>query len=278
MVLTSLTMVAFAGNSVICRMALRESTIDPATFTSVRLLAGAVTLAAIFLFVRRGQRLRSHGSWASAFALALYAVCFSYAYVSLSTGTGALILFGFVQATMIAMALWSGDRPQTAEWIGWTAAAAGLVWLLLPGVEAPGAVGAALMALAGELGELLPERDALSSTAANFVMTLPLAAVITLVTFRGVHMTAPGVALAVISGGLTSGVGYVIWYAALAGLTSIQAALVQLSVPAIAAAGGVLLLAEPISMRLLVSGILILGGICLALAGKSAPAESAELP
>lgn len=267
-------MVAFAGNSVICRMALRDGAIDPATFTSMRLLSGAVTLTLIFLFVRRGQRLRSHGSWASAITLALYAICFSYAYISLSAGTGALILFGFVQATMIAMAIWSGDRPRPAEWIGWLAAAAGLVWLLLPGVEAPGAAGAALMALAGIAWGVYSirgrtEGDALSSTAANFVLTLPLAVIITLVTLGEFHMTTPGLLLAVFSGAVTSGIGYVIWYAALAGLTSIQAALVQLSVPAIAAAGGVLLLAEPISMRLLLSGILILGGISLALAGKN---------
>ena len=222
-------MLAFAGNSILCRMALRDGAIDPASFTSIRLLSGAVALLLIVRLTGKEASIRQHGGWISALMLFFYAICFSYAYIGLSAGTGALILFGFVQGTMIAMALWSGDRPNVSEWLGWLVAVGGLVWLLMPGIEAPPAAGATLMALAG-IGR--------------------------------------GVALAIISGALTSGVGYVIWYAALNYLSAMQAALVQLSVPAIAAAGGVILLAEPVSLRLLTSGILILCGISMALVQK----------
>lgn len=147
--LTGAAMLAFAGNSILCRLALRDGVIDPASFTSVRLVSGAVTLMVIFSITRRGDTLRAHGSWASACMLFFYAVCFSYAYITLSAGAGALILFGFVQATMIAIGIWSGDRPTTPEWFGWSLAFAGLVWLVLPGVEAPPLSGASLMAVAG---------------------------------------------------------------------------------------------------------------------------------
>ncbi len=271
---TTLAMLAFAGNSILCRLALRDGSIDPASFTSLRLASGAITLWLIFRWTRRGRSIRGHGGWLSAGALFLYAICFSYAYISLSAGAGALILFGFVQATMIMIGLWSGDRPGVAEWIGWSIAFAGLVWLLLPGVEAPSARGAALMAAAGIAWGIYSvrgrgESDALASTASNFLLSLAFVAVVLTVTVSDAEVTAPGLLLAVLSGALTSGIGYVIWYAALEHLSAMQAALVQLSVPAIAAAGGVLLLGEPVSMRLLVSSILVLGGIWLALARKS---------
>lgn len=274
---TTLAMLAFAGNSILCRLALRDGAIDPATFTSVRLASGAITLWLIFRLTRRGASIRQHGGWLSAGALFLYAICFSYAYISLSAGAGALILFGFVQATMIMIGLWSGDRPGIAEWIGWSIAFAGLVWLLLPGVEAPSAAGAALMAAAGIAWGIYSvrgrgESDALAATASNFLLSLAFVAVVLTVTVGDAEISGPGLLLAVLSGALTSGIGYVIWYVALEHLSAMQAALVQLSVPAIAAAGGVLLLSEPLSMRLLVSSILVLGGICLALARKSSVA------
>ena len=271
---TAIAMLAFAGNSIICRLALRDGAIDPASFTSFRLVAGAITLLIIFGMTRSGQSLRSHGSWMSAVSLFLYAICFSFAYISLSAGTGALILFGFVQATMIAMGVWSGDRPAATEWLGWSLAFGGLVWLLVPGVEAPPVVGASLMALAGIAWGIYSirgraESDALASTASNFTLSLVMVLVLLAVTFSDADLSARGTALAVVSGALTSGLGYVIWYAALDYLSSMQAALVQLSVPALATAGGVLLLAEPLSLRLIVSSALVLGGISLALVRKT---------
>jgi len=273
-VYTSITMLAFAGNSILCRMALRDSTIDPASFTSIRLLSGAVALLLIVRLTNKDSSIREHGSWASALMLFFYAACFSYAYISLSAGAGALILFGFVQSTMIAMALWSGDRPNVSEWLGWLLAFGGLVWLLVPGIEAPPAVGATLMALAGIGWGVYSirgrsETNALVATCSNFVYSIAFVIILTAITVTSAELTDRGILLAVISGALTSGVGYVIWYAALNYLSTMQAALVQLSVPAIAAAGGVILLAEPVSLRLLTAGALILGGISLALVQKS---------
>lgn len=267
-------MLAFAGNSIICRLALSDQAIDPASFTAIRLLSGAVALLLIFKLARSGQSLRAHGSWYSAFMLFLYAICFSYAYISLNAGTGALILFGVVQATMILIGVWSGDRPNVVEWLGWLLAFGGLVWLLLPGSEAPEPIGAALMVIAGIAWGVYSvrgreESDALAATASNFTLSLALVIVLVVVTFSGAGISNQGVWLAVLSGTLTSGVGYVIWYAALNYLRSMQAALVQLSVPPIATAGGVLLLGESLGLRLVLSSALVLGGIGLALAKKS---------
>jgi drug/metabolite transporter (DMT)-like permease len=272
-VYTSITMLAFAGNSILCRMALRDGAIDPASFTSIRLLSGAVALLLIVRLTSRDSSIRDHGGWTSAFVLFLYAICFSYAYISLSAGAGALILFGFVQGTMIAMALWAGDRPNISEWLGWALAFGGLVWLLVPGIEAPPALGTSLMALAGIAWGVYSirgreETNALVSTCSNFVYSIAFVVILSAITYTSADMTKRGILLAVISGAITSGVGYVIWYAALNYLRAMQAALVQLSVPAIAAVGGVMLLAEPISLRLLISGALILGGISLALVQK----------
>jgi len=273
-VYTSITMLAFAGNSILCRMALRDGAIDPASFTSIRLLSGAIVLLLIVRLTSNNPSIREHGGWLSALVLFFYAICFSYAYISLSAGAGALILFGFVQGTMIAMALWSGDRPSVSEWLGWSLAFGGLVWLLIPGIEAPPAIGATLMALAGIGWGVYSirgrdETNALVSTCSNFVYSIAFVIVLSAITYSSADITNRGVVLAVISGAITSGVGYVIWYVALNYLSAMQAALVQLSVPAIAAAGGVILLAEPISLRLLTSGALILGGISLALVQKS---------
>lgn len=271
---TSVAMLAFAGNSIICRLALRDGAIDPATFTSIRLLAGAITLLFVFAVTRRNMSFRSNGGWLSAFMLFLYAVAFSFAYISLSAGAGALILFAFVQATMIALGLWSGDRPSVTEWFGWLLAFSGVIWLVLPGVEAPPAGGALLMALAGIAWGVYSirgreESDALSATTANFSLSVVFVLALLAATLVNAEISMHGVMLATISGSLTSGIGYVVWYAALNYLSSMQAAMVQLSVPAIAAVGGVALLAEPVSMRLLVSCALVLGGISIAVLRKS---------
>lgn len=269
---TIAAMLAFAGNSLLCRLALRDDTIDPGSFTALRLVSGALTLLLVVYLRGRKPDFRRHGNPYSALMLFVYAAAFSYAYVSLSAASGALILFGFVQASMIAVALWRGERPRWFEWAGWLLAATGMLWLLLPGVDAPAPGGALLMAAAGIAWGIYSLRGAgsrnpVESTLANFVFSVPL--LLLLVPFMaGAHWTSSGVWLAIASGALTSGLGYVLWYAALRHLRSIQAALVQLSVPAIAAAGGGLLLHEPLSMRLLLAGGLILGGILLARLGR----------
>lgn len=277
---TSVAMLAFAGNSILCRMALAGEIIDPALFTALRIFSGALTLLLIVYSTSNDDSDTRHGSWVSALMLFLYALGFSYAYIDLGAGTGALILFGFVQISMIAMALAAGARPSGVEWSGWLVAVAGLVWLMLPGATAPSVTGAGLMAMAGAAWGIYSirgqrESDPLASTAANFSRALAPAALLVLVSVGQLQWSMHGAALAIASGALTSGLGYVVWYAALKYLTSIRAALVQLSVPAIAAIGGVLLLAEPVDVRLLAAGSLILGGICLALVGKSKRATPA---
>ena len=271
--LTVLAMLAFAGNSILCRMALRHGAIDAASFSNIRLLSGAIMLVVLLALNSDAGRANQSGSWSSALMLFLYALCFSYAYVDLAAGTGALILFGLVQATMIIAALIAGDRPTPVEVLGWLGATVGLIYLVLPGVEAPSVVGTALMAIAGVAWGVYSirgrgESDPLAATASNFARSLVFVPLVLAGTYQSVDLTTNGVLLAVTSGAVTSGVGYVIWYAALKHMQTIRAALVQLSVPAIAAIGGVLFLSEAISQRLLVSAALILGGISVALLRK----------
>lgn len=272
--LTTLALVAFAGNSVLCRLALADGSIDAASFTTVRLVSGAIALLIILRATSRGTRPASYGSWMSAAMLFLYAACFSFAYISLDTGIGALILFGMVQATMLAGALLAGDRPTAAEWIGWLMAVAGFVYLVSPGLTAPSPGGSVLMAIAGigwGVYSLRGRKEpfALAGTTYNFIRSVPMVLVVTAVSLQDLHLSTNGVVLAMLSGAITSGVGYAVWYTALRSITSMQAAMVQLSVPVLAAAGGVLLLAESVSLRLIVSGLLILGGIFLAIFGKT---------
>jgi drug/metabolite transporter (DMT)-like permease len=205
--------------------------------------------------------------------LFLYAIAFSFAYLSLNAGTGALILFGTVQVTMILAALRSGERPQPLEWLGLLFAMGGLVYLVLPGLEAPSLLGSALMTGAGIAWGLYSLRgrgtgSPLADTTGNFIRAVPLILAVRLVTLGDVHLSQPGILLAVLSGAVASGLGYVIWYAALSGLTATRAAIVQLSVPVLAAWGGVVFLAEDISLRLILAGAFILGGIALAIWGR----------
>ena len=272
--LTVLALVAFAGNSVLCRLALADNSIDAASFTTVRLVSGAIALLIILSATSRGTRPASYGSWMSAAMLFLYAACFSFAYISLDTGVGALILFGMVQATMVAGALMAGDRPTVAEWIGWLLAIAGFVYLVSPGLAAPSPGGSALMAIAGIAWGIYSLRGrtesfALAGTTYNFVRSVPLVLIVSAFSLQDLHLTTNGVVLAILSGTITSGVGYAVWYTALQSISSMQAAMVQLSVPVLAAAGGILFLSESISLRLIVSSLLILGGIFLAIFGKS---------
>jgi len=272
--LTTLALIAFAGNSVLCRFALADGSIDAASFSTVRLVSGAIALLLILQAANRGERPASYGSWMSAAMLFLYAVCFSFAYVSLNAGIGALILFGMVQATMVAGALWAGDRPSVPEWVGWLLALAGFVYLVSPGITAPSPLGSVLMAIAGIGWGIYSLRGrnepfALAGTTYNFVRSVPLVIVVSVLSLKEMHLSTNGIVLAILSGAITSGVGYAIWYTALRSIRSMQAAMVQLSVPVLAAAGGVLFLAESVSVRLIVSSLLILGGIFLAIFGKA---------
>ena len=266
LILTSLAMFAFAGNSLLCRVALKHTAIDPATFTSVRLLAGAIALWLIAR-MRAGPRVRS-GNWSSALALFFYAAGFSFAYVHLSAGTGALLLFGSVQATMILFGLWKGERMNAWQGIGLATALGGLVALVLPGLSAPPLRSALLMMGAGMAWGVYSLRgkgagDPLATTAGNFLRSIPFAVILSLLLATMARADADGIAYAILSGALTSGVGYAIWYAAVRGLKASNAATVQLSVPVISAIGGVLMLDEPITLRLMVASIAVLGGIAL---------------
>ena len=267
-ILTALAMLAFAGNSVLCRMALGQELIDAASFTTVRILAGAATLALILLARRRPAT--TAPNWIGVLALFCYMVFFSFAYLSLTTATGALLLFGSVQLTMLTVALRNGERVSLLAWGGLIAAFSGLVYLLAPGVTAPNPLGALLMVVAGVAWgaySLIGQRaeSALLATSTNFVYCVPIALVLSALFVSDMDVSMRGAMLAAASGALASGVGYAIWYAALSGLTAGGAATVQLSVPVIAAIGGVLFLSEPLSYRPIIASALTIGGIWLVL-------------
>jgi drug/metabolite transporter (DMT)-like permease len=264
--ITTLAMLAFAANSLLCRLALRDTTIDAASFTAIRLASGAAVLA---LIVRaRSGRPMEAGSWAAAACLFGYAAGFSFAYRQLSAATGAILLFGAVQTAMLSWGLATGERLRRLQLAGLLVAVGGLVYMLLPGLSAPPLLGAAFMIAAGIswAGYSLLGRgtkDPTKATAGNFLRTVPFAAVLFLAQQAGTSVDQTGALYAVISGALTSGLGYVLWYAALPALTATSAAVIQLSVPAIAALGGVVLLAEPLSSRLAIASVTIMGGIAL---------------
>jgi drug/metabolite transporter (DMT)-like permease len=310
-ILTLLAMIAFASNSLLCRAALKESSIDPATFTFLRIFSGAVALwlvmkMRIWLIVdqtatpladcsetrvrfpsppsspkgrgdpfslREKVRMRAldwkdDGNWISALALFVYAAGFSFAYTSLSAGTGALLLFGAVQATMILWGLHKGERLKTIQIVGFIVAVAGLVVLVFPGLSAPPLIGSILMLGAGVAWGIYSlrgkgERNPASVTTGNFVRAVPFAAALSIIFVPWTHVNPAGVTYAIVSGSLTSGLGYVIWYSALPGLKAASAATVQLSVPVLAATGGILLLGEPITVRYMLASVAVLGGIAL---------------
>ncbi|GIZ11094.1 DMT family transporter [Pseudomonas sp. NCCP-436] len=268
LLLTALTMLAFAGNSLLCRLALRETAIDAASFTAVRLLSGALMLC--LLLRMRQPRAAMAGSWAGAGALFTYAACFSFAYLQLDAGAGALLLFGAVQLSMLLWGLYQGERLNLPGVAGTLLASAGLLVLLLPGTDTPPPTAALLMLVAGVawgayslLGR--NQGEALAVTTGNFLRATPLAMLLVLTLLSRLEWDEPGLFYAILSGALTSGIGYAIWYSALPGLRASQAATVQLSVPAIALLGGSLLLDEELTLRLLLGSIAILGGIALVL-------------
>jgi drug/metabolite transporter (DMT)-like permease len=290
-------MIAFASNSLLCRAALRDTGIDAASFTFIRILSGAVALWLILQIQRKlivdrtatplvdsfsdspatpkpsegGSLVTRHsspGDWTSALALFAYAAAFSFAYNTLSAGTGALLLFGAVQATMILWGFHKGERLDAIQSAGLIIAIGGLVVLVFPGISAPPLLGSILMLSAGLAWSVYSIRgkganDAIAATTGNFLRAVPFAVIVSVLAIHQMHLDSRGVVYAVISGAITSGLGYVIWYTVLPQIKATSAAVVQLSAPVLVATGGIVLLSEPISLRYVIASIAILGGIFL---------------
>ncbi|NRA37130.1 MAG: DMT family transporter [Planctomycetes bacterium] len=273
-VCTFLAIIAFAANSVLCRLALGEGAIDAASFTCVRLLSGISILALILVVTKSSEAaVQSKGSWKSACMLFIYATAFSFAYVSLDTGTGALVLFAAVQFTMIAAALLAGHKLRVSELLGMLSAFSGFVYLVLPSLSTPSLMGFMVMSLAGIAWGFYTlagkkSQHPLRDTAFNFFRTLPFIIILIVVKYQDVSVSPNGIVLAVLSGAIASGIGYTIWYIALRGLTAIQAAVLQLLVPVIAAFGGILFANEKLSLHLMLSSLMILGGILMIILGR----------
>src|SRR6266404_6133752 len=311
-ILTLAAMIAFASNSLLCRAALKQTSIDAASFTFIRIFSGAVALWLLMnirsrmivdrtatpladgsetrvrfpspqsspkgrggsFSLREKVRMRGAGNWTSALALFVYAAGFSFAYTSLSAGTGALLLFGAVQATMILWGLHKGERLQAIQIVGLVVAVTGLVILVFPGLSAPPFSGSILMLGAGVAWGIYSlwrksASDAIAATAGNFLRAVPFTVAVSIIMLPWARLDRTGIGLSVISGAITSGLGYVIWYSALPGLKAAGAATVQLSVPILAATGGILLLGEPITFRYLIASITVLGGIALVVIEKN---------
>ena len=265
-------MLAFAANSVLCRLALGQGLIDAASFTAVRVVSGAAVLGLILLL--RKDRAQAAPDWRSVITLFIYMAFFSFAYLSLAVGTGALVLFGCVQFTMFIVALKSGENFSAISWAGLALAMAGLIYLVSPGLTAPNPLGAGLMAIAGIAWGLYSligrsATDPVRATAYNFIYSVPLVIVTSLIFIADLQVSMRGASLAAASGAIASGIGYVIWYAALRGLRATSAATVQLSAPVIAAIGGVILLSEEVTPRLLFASAATLGGIALVLGQRA---------
>lgn len=278
---TALALLAFAANSILCRLALQHHAIDPATFSAVRLIAGALALGLLVRWSGEPELAPRPPSWASAAWLFLYAVPFSFAYVTLGVGTGALLLFGAVQVTMLLAAVARGQHPRAVQWLGLVAAMAGLTWLVLPGLGAPHPLGAMLMLVAGVSWGCYSLRGQgatapLQETASNFARAVPLGILAGLVAAPGSVPSARGLLWAVLSGALASGVGYALWYSALRQLSAVTAAVVQLAVPILAAAGGAILLGERFTVRLVTAAFLVLAGIGLTILGRPRPARAPQ--
>lgn len=302
---TIFALLAFAGNSVLCRMALGENTIDAASFTAIRLMSGIVILFVFLLFglvfkkqteasdpqILVSKTSASKGSWFAASLLFIYAATFSYGYISLDTGVGALILFGAVQITMVVAGLISGNKLHYTEWLGLLIAFAGFVYLVIPSLTTPSLTGFILMTVSGIAWGLYTligrhSKQAINDTAYNFLRTSPFVLVLIIVIFASVsadmesssalYLTVEGVVLAVLSGAIASGLGYAVWYIAIGGLSVTQAAVVQLFVPIVAAIGGVIFTSEVITLRLVESSALVLGGILMVILGKQYFSSSSD--
>ncbi len=264
-------MLAFAGNSILCRLALKITTIDAASFTAIRLVSASLMLWFILLLLGKGGKIS--GNWPSALALFFYAAGFSFAYINLQAGTGALLLFGSVQTSMIGFGLWRGENFNLLQIGGFLLAITGLVVLVFPGLSAPPIISSSLMVFAGVAWGIYSLRgrgagDPTMMTAGNFIRTLPMATILELVASSQLQFDINGTLLAVASGAITSGIGYEIWYSALPSLKATQAATVQLSVPVLAAIGAVILIGEPMSLQLVLASLAILAGISLVIFNK----------
>jgi len=272
--LTATAMIAFAGNSLLCRAALKQTEIDAASFTSIRLLSGVIILWLLISFKGKKSAKDGQGNWLSAIALFIYAAGFSYAYISLATGTGALLLFGAVQATMIGYGFYSGERLNKLQSLGLILAFAGVIGLLLPGLSAPPLTGSLIMMVAGVAWGIYSIRgkgagDPTVVSAGNFLRTMPFVIILAVLTLSNQSLDTAGIWYAIASGALASGLGYAIWYAVLPALTSTTASTVQLSVPVIAAFAGIIFLSEPITLRFALASIALLGGIALVILKKA---------
>lgn len=270
---TLFALTCFAFNSILCRLALGGENIDAVGFTLIRLVSGAATLFLLTQFFSKKDSENQKGNWLSAFFLFAYAICFSFAYINLTTGTGALILFSSVQFTMISVGLIRGERPGAVEWVGLALALGGLVYLVAPGLAAPNPPYSALMCAAGIAWGFYTLRgrgsaDPLADTAGNFLRSVPMIAIAAIPFLFQFEVSTKGIVFAALSGAVASGIGYSVWYAALKHHTATRAAILQLSVPVIAAVGGVSLLSEALSLRLVLASALILSGIALAVLGK----------
>ncbi|MEO0543625.1 MAG: DMT family transporter [Pseudomonadota bacterium] len=274
--LVGLTMTAFAANSLLARLALADGAIDAGSYTLLRLISGAFVLFVLVSIPRKTglRQILRQGHWLSALSLFIYAAGFSYAYLALDTGMGALILFAMVQTTMVGWAIFKGDRPMALEWIGLITAFGAFFWLVSPGIQAPDPLGTALMAAAGVAWGVYSLRgrastDPLATTAGNFALSVPAALLLLVFSIAEISTSGTGVLLAIMSGGLTSGLGYALWYRVLPHISSTQGAIVQLTVPVIAAAAGVVFISEPLTWKFMIASVLILGGVALAIVGKS---------
>jgi drug/metabolite transporter (DMT)-like permease len=272
--LTALAMIAFASNSLLCRQALKQTAIDAGTFTLVRIVSGALCLC-IIAQIRKASVWKA-GSWLSAVALFGYAALFSFAYLQLTAATGALLLFAAVQATMIGWAVRRGERMLLLQIAGIVLALAGFIALIFPGLSSP-PFGPALLMIGGGIAwgaysiRGKSSGDPLRATAGNFLRATPLALLLGVLMMRSANWDGAGIIYAIISGAIASGVGYAIWYTALPGLKGTGAATVQLSVPVLAAAGGILFLSEPVTLRLVLASAAVLGGILLVIVERKAP-------
>ena len=270
-------MIAFASNSLLCRAALKQTSIDAASFTFVRVFSGAIVLWLVMnlrRMIRTTHSVGVGGNWISALALLIYAAGFSFAYVAVAAGTGALLLFGSVQATMILWGLHKGERLGAIQILGLIVAMTGLIVLLFPGLSAPPLFGSILMLGAGVAWGVYSlrgkrEKNPVAETTGNFVRAVPFAAAVSVIFLQWLNLDFAGVIYAMISGAVTSGLGYVLWYSVLPSMRAASAATVQLSVPVLAAAGGILLLGEPLTLRYLLASVAVLGGIALVVLEKN---------
>ena len=274
--LTLLALIAFAGNSVLCRLALAEGNIDAGSFTLLRILSGALVLFSIVVVKTKRESMKLRPDWIASALLFVYALSFSYAYLSLDTGAGALILFGAVQLTLIGISWKSGHRLKPIELTGVVVSFTGLIYLVLPTLSTPSAFGASLMTVSGIAwaGYTLIGRRSkapLNDTATNFVAASILIILWMLVDTGERHYSVVGVTYALMSGALASGIGYAIWYHALKGLTTMRAGIVQLLVPIIASIGGVIFSNEALSVRLVIASGLVLGGLLIVVLQRSEP-------